>query len=238
MRNFTLPTLVALLLCGALTSDALGQRGAGRRQGVAQQVDKPTLETFTGTVAEIKIGPCEATTGRGLIGVHLMLDGDDDVAREVHLGPQAAVQDIVDSIAIGQTVSITGFHTDELAENVMVAKSITDDQQTFDLRNDSLQPVWAGGVGRGAGRGPGAQFAGRGRGRGAGRGMGPGMQQGWGRGMGPGRGQGCSWAPNSGRYMQGRGMGPGQGRGRQGNGFGGGRGYGQPPQPAVVNPAN
>lgn len=253
MRSLTLSTLVALLLCGALTTQVLAQRGVGRQQGVAQQADKPALETFTGTVAEIKIGPCEATTGHGLVGVHLMLNSEDGDAREVHLGPQAAVQDVVANIEIGQTLSVTGFSTSELPADVLVAKSITNDQQTFDLRSDSLQPVWAGGagpgvgrgLGRGQGRGQGAQFASGGWGRGGGRGMGPAMQQGpqvsqqgWGRGMGPGRGQGCYWAPNSPQYMQGRAMGPGQGRGRQGNGFRGGRGGGPGAWPAAVNPIN
>ena len=52
---------------------AAAQKGMGEPTGVARQAVKPPTETMSGTIKDIKVGPCERTTGRSLEGVHLIV---------------------------------------------------------------------------------------------------------------------------------------------------------------------
>ena len=40
-----------------------GAKGMGEPTGVARQAVKPPIETMSGTIKDIKTGPCERTTG-------------------------------------------------------------------------------------------------------------------------------------------------------------------------------
>jgi len=166
---------VLILASGLLFAvPAVAQKGIGDPAGVAREVVKPSIETMSGTIKDIKIGPCERTTGRSAEGAHLIVQAQDGKMINLHLGPAAALDDVLDHLSAGQKITFEGFRTDTMPQDAYVAKSLKAGDQTFDLRDDGLRPNWAIGP------------------RGAGRGGGPGMADG--RGQGPGRGAGgCYW---------------------------------------------
>jgi hypothetical protein len=168
MRTLQVGTLV-LVLASSFAVPAAAQRGMGESAGVAQQAQKPAVERISGTIKDIETGSCKRTTGRSLLGVHLIVEAANDKTLNVHLGPAAALEDVVGQLSADQPITFEAFRTDLMPEDAYVAKSLTVSETTFDLRDDNLRPHWAIGPrgGRGGGRGMGA---GRGWGRGQGRG--------------------------------------------------------------------
>jgi hypothetical protein len=166
--------LLLWLLCAML---AASQKGIGEPTGVARQAVKPPIETMSGNIKDIKTGPCEQITGRSLEGVHLIVQAEAGKTINLHLGPAAALEDVLDQLSAGQQITFEAFRTDAMPQDAYVAKSLKAGDATFDLRDDSLRSNWA--------------IAARG-GRGGGTGMGAGRGQGQGRGPGPGGGA-CYW---------------------------------------------
>lgn len=196
MYRSLLTTGVLILSVFATASASHAQRGVGESVGVARMPVKPEIVTFTGQLIAINVGPCERTTGRGGIGVHLMIEpaapsdnaataeGADKTAQveplNIHVGPAAVVQEMLAKFPIGTQLTVTAFRTDKMPANHYAAQSLKSDGTTVTLRDESLRPVWAGAGGRGNGSGPGAM-----QGRGPGYGRGYGRQYGYG---GPGYG--------------------------------------------------
>jgi len=60
-----------------MAAPALAQKGTGEPTGVARQGLKLPIEAMSGTIKDIKIGPCEKTTGRAKEGVHLVVLAPD-----------------------------------------------------------------------------------------------------------------------------------------------------------------
>ena len=149
----------------------------GEPTGVARQAVKPPIETMSGTIKDIKTDPCERTTGRSLEGVHLIVQEADGKTINLHLGPAAALEDVLDQLSAGQQIAFEAFRTDAMPQDAYVAKSLKIGDTAFELRDENLRPKWA--------------IAAQG-GRGGGSGMGGGRGQGLGRGPGPGGG-GCYW---------------------------------------------
>jgi hypothetical protein len=168
---------MALFSTLLFTMPAAAQKGAGEATGVARQAVKPPIETMSGTIKEIKVGPCERTTGRSLEGAHLIVQAADGKTINLHLGPTAALEDVLDQLSAGQQISFEAFRTDAMPPDAYVAKTLRTGDTTFALRDDTLRPNWA--------------IAAQG-GRGSGPGMGGGRGQGPGRGAGSGGG-GCYW---------------------------------------------
>ena len=161
-----------ILLSGLLWAlPAAAQKGMGEPTGVGQQAVKPPIETMSGTIKEIKTGPCERTTGRSLEGVHLLVQAESGKTVNLHLGPAAALEDVVEHLSTGQQITFEAFRTDAMPQDAYVAKSLKAGDTTFDLRDDSLRPNWAIAARGGRGGGPG-MGAGRGQGRGLGQGGG------------------------------------------------------------------
>ncbi len=171
--------LAAVALSSALlfTVPAAAQKGMGEATGMARQTVKPPIETMSGTIKDIKIGPCERTTGRSLEGAHLIVQATDGKTINLHLGPTGALEDVLDQLSVGQQISFEAFRTEAMPQDAYVAKSLKAGDTAFELRDDNLRPNWA--------------IAGQG-GRGGGPGMGGARGQGPGRGAGPGGG-GCYW---------------------------------------------
>lgn len=243
--------VVSLLMAAGLlwcfgSTQALAQRGMGDPTGVARQAVRPELVSLSGKVTAVESGPCELTTGRAGIGTHAMLETQKGESLNVHLGPQLAVAELAKRLKPGTALAVTAFRTDKMPEGHYVAQSLTLGEETIELRDATLRPVWAGG--RGAGRGGLQSAAGLGLGSGYGASRGPGragvVGQGRGpQGFGPGRAMGpAGWyCPRWGGPPQGGGQGwgpapqgrgpawgaPAQGpQGGPGQGFGQGRGAG------------
>ena len=157
----TLQASIIMLLSAALFAlPAAAQKGMGEPTGVARQAVKPPVQAMSGTIKDIKIGPCERTTGRSLVGVHLVVQAENDKAINLHLGPEGALENVVDQLSVGQPITFEAFRTDLMPEGAYVAKSLKVGNEEFDLRDDNLRPNWAiaargGGPGMGAGKGQG-----------------------------------------------------------------------------------
>ncbi len=102
---------MALLLMLMFAAPAVAQKGMGEPTGVARQAVKPPIETMSGTIKDIKIGSCERTTGRSLQGVHLIVQADSGKTINLHLGPDAALEDIVDQLSAGQQITFEAFRS-------------------------------------------------------------------------------------------------------------------------------
>ncbi len=147
-------TSVALLMAGA----AMAQRGTGEASGVARQGLNLPIVTVTGTVSEVKIGPCENTTGRSAVGAHLMVKAADNRVINLHLGPAASVDDVLKAVKAGMPITADTFRTDRMPQDAYVVRTITVGNQAIQLRDSTLRPRWAGsgmGGGQGMGRGQG-----------------------------------------------------------------------------------
>jgi len=152
---------------------------------------------LSGKLTAIETQPCEGGTGSGVIGTHIVLKTDEGAVLNIDLGWAKAVEPTVKQLAIGKTLEVTAFRTDKMPKGRYVAKSLTFDSKTVQLRDENLRPFWAGRgpgwygsendsiypIGPGPGRGRGWDGRrGRGWGRGRGRGWGGGRGHGWGRG--------------------------------------------------------
>ena len=142
---------VALVM---VTVPANAQKGMDESTGIAQQAVKPVVTTLSGKVLEIKTGPCEKTTGKSPSGTHLIVQSGE-IIYNIHLGPEKAVDHVVDQLAIGSLVTFDVFRTEKMPENAYIAKSITLEDKVIHLRDDNLRPSWAYGRGKGQGKGQG-----------------------------------------------------------------------------------
>jgi hypothetical protein len=140
--------LLLLCLAAFATSPVLAQRGVGDAEGIVRQGLNPPVVTMQGTITDVKIGPCEQTTGHSPAGVHLLIEGEGQ-AINLHLGPVAAVQPWLGQLSKGQAVTFDAFRTDKLPENAYLAKTLRFGDQEVQLRDDALRPTWAAGQGQG-----------------------------------------------------------------------------------------
>jgi hypothetical protein len=189
MRTTVTSTAILVLLCGMVAPPAHGQKGMGEQTGVGRKAAKPGVISFSGKGLATETGPCEKTTGRADVGSHFLLKTPKGKKLNVHLGPAAAVDYIVDQLTVGKKVTVHAFRTAKMPDNHYVAQSLTLDGTTIRLRDEGLRPFWAGGSG--ASRG-GPQYGSRMR-QGSrwknGPGYGSGRGRGWGRGGGRGWGR-------------------------------------------------
>lgn len=168
ITRFVVPAMAAVLM---IMPAAQAQKGMGETTGVARQAVKPTTRHMSGTVTDAKVGACEQTTGRAVVGAHLIVRTDDaDELVNLHMGPLRAVEPILAQVPAGTRVSFEAFRTEAMPPDAYVAKAISIDGKVIDLRDDNLRPTWAGmGMAQGRGQGPGS-----GQGRGQGMGQEPG----------------------------------------------------------------
>lgn len=162
-RNYAALAFIAATTIGGT---AFAQKGTGDPTGMARRADRPAIVSMSGTVKDTKVGPCKLTTGRSAEGAHLIVQTQDKVIN-LHLGPSAAVDDVLKAASVGQQIAFDAFRTDRMPPEAFIAKSVKAGDQTFAIRDDNLRPKWA--LGRGGGRG---QGAGNGPGFGRGRGFG------------------------------------------------------------------
>jgi len=156
MKKTSICLSAAILAFAAVASPAIAQKGTGELTGVARQGLKLPTEAMSGTIKDIKIGPCEKTTGRAKEGAHLIVQAPDGRTINLHLGPTfALLRDELKQLAAGQDISFEAFRTDRMPKDAYIAKSFKAGDKVFVLRNDNLRPRWAGGRGRGMGRGGG-----------------------------------------------------------------------------------
>jgi hypothetical protein len=124
---------------------ANAQKGIGNVYGIGQQQVLPDVETITGELVEIKTGPCENTTGYAVIGTHLFLKNNvNETVYNIHLGAAYAVDSFIARLSIGQNIEVHAFRTEQMDENHYVAKDVSANGHTIQLRDENLRPFWAG----------------------------------------------------------------------------------------------
>jgi len=155
-------TVLAIVLSAIAIAPAAAQRGTGEGTGVARDMVED-VGAIAGRLTETVVGTCEATTGRAVEGVHLILALPDGQEAEVHLGPLAAVEGLLAAADTGDEVRADVFRTDAMPPGAFAAVTVTIDGETFRLRGDDLRPTWAAGRGGGAGGGAGRAVDGAGR---------------------------------------------------------------------------
>jgi hypothetical protein len=169
MKNLLCITAISVLSTISFSMPASAQKGTGESTGIARQAVKPSLQTITGTIKDIKVGPCEQTTGRSAEGMHLIVQTQDSNIINLHLGPSSALDGAFRKLSVGQAITSEAFRTDRLPPDAYIAKSLKSGDTTLELRDDNLHPKWASGLGTGQGLGMGAG-GGAGQGQGKNRG--------------------------------------------------------------------
>jgi len=147
MKTWSLFTTA--IACALLPVAAQAQRGVGGNAGVARQIEKPETLTVTGRLLEIKTAINDKTTGRSPAGTHLLVETAKGEKLNIHLGPATAVADTVAKLTVGDKLSVTAFRTDDMAAGDYTAQTIVAGKNTFQIRDETLRPAWAGGRGRG-----------------------------------------------------------------------------------------
>lgn len=168
-------TFVLLLTCGG----AYAQRGVGDPTGVIRQGLNPPLTTLSGKLVSIETHPCENTTGPALAGTHLIVEADDGMKYNLHVGPADAVASIVEPFTSGTRIEVRAFRTARMPEDQYVATELLlASGKAIELRDANLRPFWAGqgrlGLGRNLSATPDQRWTGPNQGR-------AGRSQGWGR---------------------------------------------------------
>lgn len=145
MNNYfkIIGVLMGIML--TLNLPAFAQKGMGDSNGMARSGEQPTFVMLEGTLDHIKTGPCEHTTGSAIIGTHLFIDMEDsDELLNVHLGAAYALESFVSRLEIGQKVEIQAFQTVGMKPFEFIAKEVSTDRHTLQLRDENLRPFWAG----------------------------------------------------------------------------------------------
>lgn len=141
--------LAGLMLVSTGLPVQAGQKGMGDSTGVAQQAVKPKVVKLSGVIESINTGPCEKRKGRTPIGAHLLLKETAGTTLNIHLGPVSRLQSTLDKLSKGQSITVMAFCQDVMPPDHYVAQSLILPEETIQLRDESLRPVWAGGRGRG-----------------------------------------------------------------------------------------
>ena len=104
-RVVTVLSAACIPWCGWGASEALAQRGVGDDAGIARQAVKPAVVSLSGKITSVETGPCMSTTGRAEVGTHVHLETPKGRALNIHLGPQAEVDQNV-LRCVGETVLV------------------------------------------------------------------------------------------------------------------------------------
>ena len=138
---------VTLLACTLAlptwSAPAWAQRGLGDDTGAIRQGLDTDRAMLSGRVTEVDIGPCAHTTGRSLSGAHLLVTTESGRTVNLHLGPTAALEALLDTVEPGDTITAEAFRTAAMPANAHVAITVDVNGQQFRLRDDTLQPLWS-----------------------------------------------------------------------------------------------
>ncbi len=125
MKKVLISTAVAVICFLNVSVIAFAQRGTGDMQGIARQPIKPKIVSLSGTLVEVKAGPCHATTGRANVGTHLILEDAKKKQYNIHLGPEQALADTVAKFSTEQPLSVKAFRTEKMKQHHYMAQSQT-----------------------------------------------------------------------------------------------------------------
>lgn len=157
------PTRTLIILCIVFLSLIVAvpawpqQRGMGDDAGLARQRLQPLTTDIVGVVEAVEQAPCALTTGRAAEGAHVILRTSDRGRVNLHLGPVAALPDLLARLKPGMAITAAALWTDQMPDNAYVARTVTVGDRTFTLRDQAFRPAWRRGPGAGQGYGMGMQ---------------------------------------------------------------------------------
>lgn len=142
MMNLILKFLiyVSILLVGIT---GYSQKGVGAAAGLGQCDQISSIIELQGTVEQVKIGPCEYSTGRSPIGAHVLVKTADQSIVNVHLGPADELVPVTEALKTGEECCFAVFRTDRLPTDHYIAKEVVINKHTVILRNEDLKPFWS-----------------------------------------------------------------------------------------------
>jgi hypothetical protein len=148
-----------LIVCGGLAAAALVTAALAAQMPGGGNYDPGTVVTVKGVVEEVKL----TSFGRGRLGggVHLGVRSDGEVL-DVHLGPQAYLEEQNFEVESGQTVEVVGSRVSFGGKPAVIAREIKVDEKSLQLREESGRPLWAGQTGPGMPRADAPQGCGAG----------------------------------------------------------------------------
>ena len=129
--------LIIGFLSLATVSFMLAQTGVGQGGG-PQHYNPATETTVTGTVEDVT----QAVGRRGWEGTHLNLKTDTGLY-DVHVGPSSYLSAQKFTISNGEKLEVTGSKTQMNGKDVLVARTITKDGKTLELRDAQGFPKWS-----------------------------------------------------------------------------------------------
>ena len=136
------PLLLAAVLTVLSAISALGQADQGPRKG-SPIYDPKTETTITGAIQEVKEVP---GPGRGT-GAHLIVKAGDEVG-DIHVGPTWYLKQQNYAFAKGEQIEVLGSKVKYQGADVIVARQIKKDGNTWTLRDTQGIPVWSRGKNR------------------------------------------------------------------------------------------
>jgi len=142
----TTKKMAMILVLLALTPWVHAQKGVGNDTGVAAQGSFTETEQISGILKEVVTEPCTQTTGRYSNGTHLLVQTKQGTAKtlNLHLGPTKVVSDLTGQLSPGEDIQMEVYTTGDLPDHHFVVKAYTYDGETYEIRDASLRPFWAG----------------------------------------------------------------------------------------------
>ena len=101
------------------------------------QYNPATAVAVSGTVAAVRVVPA----GQPLAGVHVMLKTRTNTV-EVYLAPRDFMNFLRTSIAAGDEIDVTGSRVKSGNSELILAREVSDETETIELRNLYGAPVW------------------------------------------------------------------------------------------------
>ena len=142
----TTKKIAIILFLLALTPWASAQKGVGNDTGIAARTSVNETKQISGILKEVVTEPCTQTTGRYSNGTHLLVrtkQGSTNMLN-LHLGPTEVLSDQTGLLKTGQSLQLEVYCTDDLADYHYIVKEYTYKGETYEIRDASLRPFWAG----------------------------------------------------------------------------------------------
>jgi len=141
MKKATTGLFVSLALTLLLAVAATAEKASSKS---CCYYDSPTVESFKGTVTEVKAAGCPDCARGG--GVHLLVKAGAETL-EVRLGPKDYLEEKSFEVKAGDEVEVTGSRVAGAEPPALVAREIRKGEQRVELRETDGTPRWACGGG-------------------------------------------------------------------------------------------
>lgn len=134
----TLVAATVIVVTSAAAAVGQTPRGRGMKGTQSPMYNAKTELTISGVVQEVKEVPGPGRSS----GLHLVLKGDT-ATYEVHLGPTWYLSQKKYTFATGDQIEVTGSQVSLQGSEVVVARQVKKDGETWTLRDENGIPLWS-----------------------------------------------------------------------------------------------